>query len=242
MVPRRRSLLALLLVSLPVLASCGGGSKSSGAEVEKPPVPVSSGLLEGVVAHGGQASPAPPISRADCGDLPPEGPVRLGPDGGLASVVVQLAGVPPLDAPEGELVLSARGCRFEPRVSVVPVGTVLQVRNAARGLRTFHLWSRAEDGSERSLQDLVVPPGAGPLNWPLDTAGLVHVTADDGPMEAWIHVGGEGRSAVTDAGGSFAFSDLPLGSWDARLWHESLGRRSARVELSSEKGRAELSY
>jgi len=211
---------------------------------ESPSESVDAGMAWGLVGRitaprlpGG----APPRGEACAGGSPLDS-WRVGPERGLADVVVEARLVSKHPSAAGRVVSHQKGetevlelriadCRFQPRVSVVPRNTVLRAGHDDPGLHTFHLYRGAADERERSLQNIAVPPGGPPVEWGLELSSRLHVRSDHLEwMEGWIVVT-DHPAAITDEQGRFAMPHLDPGEWEVVLWHERLGEYRAFVSV-----------
>ena len=57
-------------------------------------------------------------------------------------------------------------------------------------------------------------------------------------MSAYIYVTDHPYAAITGADGSFSMTDVPAGTWSAKVWHENLGEKEAEVTV--ERGEARV--
>jgi hypothetical protein len=131
--------------------------------------------------------------------------------------------------------LRASGCRFEPAVAAVAVGTSLVADNRDPRLHTFHLRAEQPGGSRLNVHNLAVPPGEPPALWLLDEPATLHISSDPVPaMESWLLVLDGGQSTVTDAEGRFELPDLPPGQWQVRFWHPRFGETELPVLIPSD--------
>jgi hypothetical protein len=172
--------------------------------------------------------------REFCGERMPSEKVRVGADRGLADVLISLEGVnlqrevpPPRTA-----LLDNLGCRFVPRVQIVPPGTRLEVRNSDPILHTVHAYLGAE-----TLFHLALPVFRQRVWATLDRPGLIRLECDVGHtwMQAYILVRADGLAAVTGPDGAFHLGDVPTGSFRLRAWHEALGTREASVTVAKDR-------
>ena len=160
---------------------------------------------------------------AECAAEAPAGSLVLGPDEGLANVLVQVASAPGIPDVPAEVTLSAVGCRFVPVATVIPPSTPIVFENRDSGLHTFHLWEVTPDG-ERSVQNVAVPPNVGPTRFVVKKAGRYRVTSDRFPhMEAWILVAPGGTAGVTSLDGRLELPELPGGVHTVELFHPASG-------------------
>ncbi len=82
---------------------------------------------------------------------------------------------PKVEPPPLQIELSATDEGYSAAELVAAPRATLIVSNAdADTVHTFHL----RDGQGRTIQNLAVPPGTGPLTWTLPDAGVVVVTSD----------------------------------------------------------------
>lgn len=178
--------------------------------------------------------------REFCGERMPSERIRARADGGLADVLVTLEGAPserPVGVPGGRLgaartaVLDNRGCRFVPRVQVVPPGSRLEVRNSDPILHTVHAYL----GNE-TLFHLALPVFRQRVWATLDRPGLVRVDCDVGHtwMRAYILVHADPFATVTGLDGAFHLAAVPAGTFRLRTWHEALGTREVSVTVAED--------
>lgn len=169
--------------------------------------------------------------REFCGERIPSERVRIGTDRGVADVLITLEGasVPRGASAARTAVLDNRGCRFVPRVQVVPPGTRLEVRNSDPILHTVHAYLDTE-----TLFHLALPVFRQRVWATLNRPGLVRIDCDVGHtwMRAYILVRADGLAAVTGPDGGFRLESVPTGSFRLRTWHETLGTREARVTIA----------
>jgi hypothetical protein len=156
--------------------------------------------------------------------------IRIGSDRGIADVLVTLedASLSRRSPAPKTAVLDNRGCRFVPRVQVVPPGTRLEVRNSDPILHTVHAYL----GSE-TLFHLALPVFRQRVWATLDHPGLVRLECDVGHtwMRAYILVRADSFAAVTGPDGAFHLSGVPAGVVRLRAWHETLGTRELSLAV-----------
>jgi plastocyanin len=151
-------------------------------------------------------------------------------DGGLANVVVTIA-VPgaELIVPEKPAIMDNRGCRFEPHVLVVPAGGEVLVTNSDKTSHNIHTSAR-----KNSSVNHTVAAGTS-LDLKFKRKEAIPVSCDIHPwMKGWIFVADTPFTAVTDELGAFQITGLPTGTYEASLWHETLGRKKVEVEISAD--------
>src|SRR5262245_17435485 len=93
------------------------------------------GIIEGSVKLEGAAPKVPPVKvtkdESTCGKDRPSEAVQVGSGGAIRNVVVYLkdAKAPAPPPPTTNAVLDQKGCRYEPHVQAVTLGTPLAVLN-----------------------------------------------------------------------------------------------------------------
>jgi hypothetical protein len=209
-----RTALALVLLALPGLA---------GAET---------GVIAGriVYGHGPLAAPRMEVKRdaAVCGKRPVlDESLLVDSKGGLANVVVALAGVKAA-RPPAKVVLDQKDCVYAPRVQVAQVGATLVLRNSDPLLHNVHAF---RDG--RTLFNVAMPVFGMRIPKQLDQLGVIKVGCDAGHtwMRAWVVVKPHATAAVTARDGSFRIAGVPAGAHQLELWHERLGTRTLAVAV-----------
>ena len=202
------------------------------------PSPGAAGDVAGRISHAG-VPPAPARlevtkDRPVCGETQPDESLLVSPGGGLANAVVtiEVPGVPARPAP---VTLDQQRCRYVPHVLAAQVGSTLEIRSGDPVLHGVHGYL----GKGTAFDVPMAHEGkAKPRT--LAKPGVIRVACDiHGWMSAWVVVTDSPFHAVTDAEGRFAIAGVPAGAWDAKVWHERLGERRARVTVA-EGGTARL--
>ncbi|MFO0932756.1 MAG: hypothetical protein U1E39_08595 [Planctomycetota bacterium] len=225
-------------------SGAGLASLRTGPPYREGSVPPAAGAVVGRVTLRGPA--VDPVYEAWPGmgtDVPtPAGRVVVGEGAALADVVVVLVGVtggkpfPPTPRGEGDrLRLVAEAGRVRPFVSVVRVGTQLELENRLRGTWVVHGFEGAEAG--RTAFNVSVEPGAILTDvvelW-LGAPGVTFVTEDGrGAFHAYVvavphpYVDVTRAVARGDVGpGGFRLADVPPGAYDVVAWHPGLSMRA----------------
>ena len=211
-----------------------------GAEPAYRPGPVTDGgSISGTVRYGG-----PPPSRgalevtkdtAVCGATAKlANDLVVGEDGGLQYAVVSLRGVAagkPFDS--GSPTLDQRGCEYVPHVVVVPVGRGLTILNSDGVLHNIHTSGLRPDASANPPVNRAQPKFKTSMTETFDAPETIRVSCDVHDwMQGWIVVAAHPYYAVTDAAGRFTLTDVPPGSYQLNVWHETLGERTQAVTLA----------
>ena len=168
---------------------------------------------------------------------------QVSPDGGVANCVVILApatGAPATRAraPETETLSHGPG-GYRPRIVVVPEGGTVRLHNEGSGVACFRGLTRRNESF-----DLRLPPGAEHrVTFHHDEVVAVEDRERPG-TRALIVVVDAAHHTVSGPDGSFAFGDVPPGSYRVGLWHEGRGWvRDLGGEIEVLAGRRlELSY
>lgn len=184
--------------------------------------------LEGRVRLAGPPPDAAPLdagrSPGSCDGAKPDESWVLGPEGGVANVVVSLekisAGKPWPEVPSP--VLDQQGCVFVPHVVTAPTGALLEVRNSDQVFHNVHAYTWS---GKYTPFNLAMPPGAAPVRQPLERPGILSLRCDAGHrwMSGYVHVGRTPYHAMTGRDGRFRITGIPPGVHEVSVWHERFG-------------------
>jgi plastocyanin len=166
-----------------------------------------------------------------CKDVPNENLI-VGPGQGLRYAVVTLEGITKGKAVEKEVQheLDNVKCRFIPHVLAASVGQFVVIKNTDPILHTAHA-SFAGGGQPQFNVGLY--PGRVSRK-PLIAAGVVKIVCELHPwMTSYIVVTDHPYHAITDLYGEYELSDVPPGSYQLKVWHESLGTQEKRLEVKA---------
>jgi len=149
---------------------------------------------------------------------------------------------PELAVPKAPVKLDNRGCRFEPRVTVLRTGGVLQLVNSDPVAHNAAVYLK------RSTPFNDVIPQGMPLERTLKKAEQLPARVDCSIhpwMKAWLLVLDHPYAAVSDADGRFELPHVPAGEWTFRVWQERVGylkqlQRGGAVEIL-DRGQLKLS-
>jgi plastocyanin len=192
----------------------------------------SPGRITGRVTFAAPHPDRPPEARDKnpevCGSTHENETLLIGPEGGVANVVVYLK-----DIKSGQALvpttadLDQAGCTYVPHVLAVPVGSTLNLLNGDPLLHNIHA---LEGGS--TIFNYAMPRSVRKIPKRLLKPGFVTIKCD---VHAWMNgvvaVLENPYFAVTDAKGNFEFGDVPPGSYTLAAWHETLGEKTQPVTV-----------
>jgi hypothetical protein len=170
------------------------------------------------------------IDQRVCGnELPDEAIVTDG-AGRLANAVVTLTGVLARQATPGRSIMNEK-CRFSPRVQIVRPNSSITTSSTDPILHT----TNAQLDGGKVLFNVAVPVPGIKISKAVTSRGLVRLSCNTHPwMRGWLLVTDE-AAAVTGADGVFALNDVPPGTYDLRVWHESLKGATQKVTVTPDR-------
>lgn len=140
--------------------------------------------------------------------------------GGVANVVVTLAVKDAVPTPPADAVaLDQHGCRFDPHVLVLPVGSKLRFDNSDETNHNVHTYPKKNQAVNKNI--------AGGTNFEqlLDKAEVFEIKCDiHSWMKSYVFVTDESHFALTGKDGSFKIEGVPPGTYKLSWWHEELGK------------------
>ena len=168
------------------------------------------------------------IDQKVCGTELPDDAIIVDPQGHLANAVVVLTGVKARSA-AAEAVVTNDQCRFAPRVQVARPNATIRTTSKDTLLHTTHAQSETGD----TMFNVALPfPGIN-ITKPIGAAGIVHLICNIHPwMRGWVMVTDE-MAAVSSANGRFTHTDVPPGSYELHIWHETLTSAPQRVTVAA---------
>jgi plastocyanin len=200
------------------------------------------GAINGKVVLSG-TPPAPrkvdvTIDQYACGTAKDADDLVVSPRREVANAVVWIENPPPgakWAADAAKPTIDQRGCAFVPRVVVVPEGGIVDFLNNDRLLHNIHATPKLNVAFNRTQpKDRTIPVT-------FQKAEIVRIDCDlHSWMRAWVVVADHSFYRITPADGTFAFDNLPPGSYRLQIWHERLGSVAKEISVS-DKGSAPLS-
>lgn len=168
------------------------------------------------------------IDQRVCGNELPDETIVTDASGGLANAVVTLVGVKTRAGAESPGILNEK-CRFAPRVQVVRPNATITTSSSDPILHT----TNAQVDGGRPIFNIAVPVPGVKIHKPVRGAGLLRLSCNTHPwMRGWVWVTDE-LASVTGADGRFVLHDVPAGSHELRIWHESLKGGPQKVTVAA---------
>ena len=198
-------------------------------------MPAQGGEIVGKVKYAGTA-PAPkklPVTKdqAVCGKVEHiEESLLVAPDKGIKNVVVKVAD--PKDGkkcpvPAKNPSIDQNGCRFVPRVQIIPAGAMVDIINSDGILHNIHTWSKDNPPFNKAQ-----PKFKKVMNDKFDKPEIFRISCDvHSWMNGWLVVAAHPYYALTGDAGTFTISDVPAGTYTLEYWHEKLGKQTKQVTV-----------
>ena len=203
-------------------------------------MPAASGTVSGTVRYEGKIPRLKSQDmRSDPGclakhDKPPASELLvLGEGNTVGNVFARVkSGLPDAEypVPESAAVLDQTGCRFLPHVSAVMLGQSFKILNSDSLMHNVHSLSTVNMpfnfAMPASLKEISVEFTS--EEW------MIPVKCDIHPwMKGYVAVLTHPFHDTTKPDGKFVISDLPEGTYEIEVWHETLGSRTAEVSLGA---------
>ena len=220
--------LVLVFLAIPAAVFAGGATVQGTVKVAAPiPTVASAKIAKDVATCGAEAINEAIVAKGS---------------GELANVVVWLQPVvasgavkPTLPAPAtGPANVDQVGCRYQPHVQALGVGSELTLVNSDRVLHNVH-GNLQNASSAMTVFNVAMPIKGQKLPTKLARSGLIRLQCDAGHawMNAWIYVFDHALFAVTDKAGHFSIAHVPAGTYNISYWHEPLDGKGAGTTTTS---------
>jgi plastocyanin len=187
-------------------------------------------------------APAPatePIKadQATCGNSVSLPRITLGKDNGVKDTFVFLDGVSTVEniqtPPPASVLMDQKKCQYVPHAITVPVGTELEITNSDSILHNVNGKIIATEGLLPKFN--IAQPIKGQKNKTpaLDKPGIVTLSCEAGHpwMSAFVLVADNPYAAVTKGDGEFVISNVPVGTYRIKMWHEGVTLKSNNKAL-----------
>ena len=151
-------------------------------------------------------------------------------DRGIRSVVVSLSDVndgKKMPAPTQNVQLDQNGCKFVPRVQIVPAGAPLDILNSDGILHNIHTHPKANTPVNKAQ-----PKFRKKMPVTFAKPDLIRIACDvHSWMKGWVVVAGHPYYSLSDDAGSFKIAGVPAGTFTIEYWHEKLGKQTGKVTV-----------
>ena len=222
------------LLTLGILGACAGAALAAAGEAPHKGVPhgngQSTGSISGTISTSARAL-APvrvTIDQKICGQELADNAIVVDGQGRLANAVVILTGVK-RQAPETAVVNEK--CHFSPRVQIARPNSNVRTTSKDPILHTTN--AQLENG--RTIFNVALPIAGLNVSKPIGGAGMVRLSCNTHPwMRGWLVVTDD-AAAVTGGDGRFSLDNIPPGTYELRVWHESLKGASQKVTVVAGK-------
>jgi plastocyanin len=222
--PMKRTLFALLGISLLVVRGAGAGTPAPGA-------------ISGKVTYTGTPPKMKPIDMAKepscakqhASPVMTEN-VATGSDNALQYVVVYIsAGDTAAAAPTETARYDQKGCQYLPHVLPMRAGQVLQIFNDDQTSHNIHPLAKVNPEWNKSQ-----PAGSSPIDTKYDKPEFIPVKCNIHPwMHGYFVVLSTSHYAVTGQDGSFSLKGLPAGKYTVTAWQEQYGTQTQDVTVGA---------
>jgi hypothetical protein len=167
------------------------------------------------------------IDQKVCGDQLPDESIVVDAQGRLANAVIVVTGVK-RDYPAEPVVVNDK-CRFAPRVQLIAPKTSMKTTSNDQILHT----TNAQLPNGRTLFNVALPTAGITITKAITATGNVRLSCNTHPwMRGWMVVTSE-AAAISGADGRFTIDNLPPGTYELRVWHETLKGASQKVTVSA---------
>ena len=216
--------LVAVLAAMPLsgLLAYDGGAVSDG------------GSVSGVVKFKG-AAPAPKKleitkDKEVCAKSGKTDPSLIVSGGNLVNAVVTITDINKGKKMEPQKVkLDQNGCEYKPHVLAMAAGSSVDILNPDGILHNVHSYSKAN-----SPFNMAQPKFKKTITVKVDKPEVINLKCDvHGWMNAWLFVAANPYFSVTDNGGGFKLTDVPAGTYNVEVWHETLGKASQNVTVKA---------
>ncbi|OGQ77123.1 MAG: hypothetical protein A3G94_07865 [Deltaproteobacteria bacterium RIFCSPLOWO2_12_FULL_60_16] len=216
--------LVAVLAAMPLsgLLAYDGGAVSDG------------GSVSGVVKFKG-AAPAPKKleitkDKEVCAKSGKTDPSLIVSGGNLVNAVVTITDINKGKKMEPQKVkLDQNGCEYKPHVLAMAAGSSVDILNPDGILHNVHSYSKAN-----SPFNMAQPKFKKTITVKVDKPEVINLKCDvHGWMNAWLFVAANPYFSVTDNSGGFKLTDVPAGTYNVEVWHETLGKASQKVTVKA---------
>lgn len=228
------------LLTLGVLGACACAALASAGEAPHNGAAYGNaqptGSISGTITTSakGLAPVRVTIDHKICGPELPDHAIVVDGQGHLSNAVVILTGFKPF----GSLPLAQAGrqtspdttvvnekCHFAPRVQIARPNSNVRTTSKDPILHTTN--AQLENG--KTIFNVALPIAGLTVSKPIGGAGTVRLSCNTHPwMRGWLVITDE-AAVITGADGRFSLENIPPGTYQLRVWHESLKSAPQKV-------------
>ncbi|MEO7157862.1 MAG: carboxypeptidase regulatory-like domain-containing protein [Vicinamibacterales bacterium] len=169
------------------------------------------------------------IDQKVCGSELPDEAIVVDSQGHLANGVVILTGIK--RAVTAEPVITNEKCRFAPRVQLARPNATLRTTSRDPVLHT----TQAQLGNGRPLFNVALPVPGINVSKTIGAAGVVRLSCNIHQwMRGWVIVTDD-AATISGADGKFSIDHVPPGTYELRVWHESLQGAPQKITVVAGK-------
>ena len=122
-------------------------------------------------------------------------------------------------------------CRFSPRVQLARPNASMRTTSKDPVLHT----TQAQLDNGRTIFNVALPVPGLNISKPVGAAGIVRLSCNTHPwMRGWMIVTDD-AGAVSGADGRFSIDNVPPGTYELRVWHESLKGAPQKITVVAGK-------
>jgi len=218
--------LVAVLAAMPLsgLLAYEGGAVSDG------------GTISGMVKFKGAAPAAKKLEvtkdKEVCAKSAKSDPSLIVSGGNLVNAVVSITDIKKGKKMEPQKVtLDQNGCEYHPHVLAFVAGSSVDIANPDGILHNVHSYSKAN-----SQFNMAQPKFKKTITVKIDKPEVISVKCDvHGWMSGWFFAADNPYFAVTDNSGGFKLTDVPAGTYNVEVWHETLGKVSQKVTVKAKE-------
>jgi plastocyanin len=127
--------------------------------------------------------------------------------------------------------LTQKDCEYHPHVLAFPAGSTLEIENPDGILHNIHSYSKVN-----TVFNMAQPKFKKTMEQKIEKPEVINIKCDvHGWMSGWLVATENPYVAVTDNSGSFKLTDVPAGTYNVEVWHETLGKTSQKVTVKGKE-------
>ena len=152
--------------------------------------------------------------------------------GNLVNAVVSITDIKSGKKIEAKKVtLDQKVCEYQPHVLAFPAGTTVEINNPDGILHNIHSYSKVN-----TPFNIAQPKFKKTMDVKIEKPEIISIKCDvHGWMSGWLVATENPYVAVTDNSGSFKLTDVPAGTYNMEVWHETLGKTSQKVTVKGKE-------